>query len=315
MVRKLELDALKNDLSNVKGILSLRTEDDDPIGYLQFKQRENELEATINSFSSTPANKASLAMFFAGQPVQGSRGISADFAGKAVGLIQELVSKQFANIERGQMAHTGPVPLRSNSDLLLTSIARGSVGLVLEEADRNDSLTESELSVAVSRVTDDIIQTTKTDATKFDELLSEVDDRYFASLGALFKLFDDSHATVRLVEQEVDVELDSVAIHRGRERTDAAIIKDDEGVEMTGRLFLLPTTRKFELALSGQQETIHGNVSREFAIEHLEEMRTTNDIVNRDWIVKVKERTITRPGKAPQIRYTLKGLVRAISLT
>jgi hypothetical protein len=161
-------------------------------------------------------------------------------------------------------------------------------------------------------VADDIIQTTQADATKFDELLSEVDERYFAALGALFRLFDDSHAIVRLVEQETDVELGNEAIHRGRERTDAAIIKDDDGVEMTGRLFLLPATRKFELAISGRNETIHGNVSREFASEHLEEIRTTDDVVNRDWIVKVKERTITRPGKAPQTRYTLKGLVRPL---
>jgi hypothetical protein len=203
--------------------------------------------------------------------------------------------------------------MKSNSDMLLTNIARGSVGLILEEADRNDSLTESELAVAVRKVANDIVNTTQADATAFEELIEDVDSRYFASLGALFKLFDDSHSTVRLVESAMDVQLDAPSIHRGRERTDAAIIDDDDGVELQGRLFLLPATRKFELALTGEGETIHGNVSREFASAHLEAIHATDDVVNRDWVVRVMVRTIKRPSKAALVKYTLCELVHSVA--
>ena len=215
MVRKLELEALANDLGAVQTLLSRRTPDSDPIGYMQFASRVTEIEQSIHELAATPQNKASLAMFFAGEPVQGSRGVNADFAGKAIGLFPDLVSKQFASTERGSLAQTGPIPMKSNSDMLLTNIARGSVGLILEEADRNDSLTESELAV--------------------------------------------------------------------------------------------------ELALTGEGETIHGNVSREFASAHLEAIRATDDVVNRDWVVRVMVRTIKRPGKTALVKYTLKGLVRPVA--
>lgn len=308
MVRKLEMEALATDLASVRSLLSKRTPETDPIGFLQFSSRAAELELQLASLDQTPTTKASLAVFFAGEPVLGSRGIRADFAGRAVNLFQELIAKQFATMERGAMAGVGPVPLRGNSDMLLTDVVRGSVGVVLEEADRNESLTESELSVAVRKVADDIQQTTAADATAFEELLGEVDDRYFAALSQLFKLFDDSHATVRLVESDHDVELDSLAIHRGRERTDAAITNDNDDVRLAGHLWLLPAARRFELKVTGSEETIQGTVSKEFAREQLERLRAEN-VVNRDWIVRLKMRTITRPSRAPQIRYTLLGLI------
>ena len=216
MVRKLELDALNADLASVRRLLSRRTAVTDPIGHAQFTERMSELEGAIIDLQGTPSHKASLAMFFAGAPVQGAKGIRADFAGKAVHLVQDLIAKQFASDTLGEIADRGPIPLRTNSDMLLTDLARGSVGLILEEANQNDSLTDSELSVALHKVTGDIALAAEVDATNFEEFLGYVDYRYFASLSALFKLFDESRATVRLVETDTDFELDSSAIHRAR---------------------------------------------------------------------------------------------------
>lgn len=309
MVRRLELEAVRQDLSAVQKLLANRTPESDPIGHLQFSSKATELERRLTELNDTRETKASLAIFFSGEPVHGSRGVRAEFAGKAVNLVQELISKQFASMELGSMAGTGPVPLRGNSDMLLTDVARGSVGVILEEAERNESLTESELSVAVSKVAEDILQTSQADATAFEELLAEIDDRYFSTLSQLFKLFDDAHATVRVVDRDHDLELDAVAVHRARERTDAAVISDNDDVRMEGHLYLLPTTRRFELHTSG--ETIHGVVSGEFARDHLEQLRADN-VVNRDWLVRMKKRTITRPNRAPQHRYTLRGLIRQL---
>jgi hypothetical protein len=312
MGRKVESDVIATDLAAVRKMLTRRSAATDPLGYAQFQARAERLERQLNELGQEQRNKASLSIFFSGEPVVGSRGIRADFAGKAVNVFQELIAKQFANMEVGAMAGTGPVPFRTASDMLLTDIARGSVGLVLEEADLNDSLTDSELKVAVHRVAEDIKQTALPDATAFEQMLGEVDNRYFTALGALFKLMDDSHATVRLVENEEEFELDAPAIHRARERTDAAITNDDDNVRLQGRLFLLPVARRFELALSGEGVTIQGSVSREFAHQHLEELSRASDVNNHDWIVRVKQRTILRPNKAPQTRYTLLRLVEPV---
>lgn len=311
MVRKLEIEALKSDLASVRGLIARRTPETDPIGFLQYSSRAEQIERQLEEVESLPENKASLAVYFAGAPVQGSRGIAAGFAGKAVNLFQELVSKQFATLERGAMANVGPVPLRGNSDLLLTNVARGSFGVILEEAESNDSLTESELRVAVAKVAQDIEGTAQVDATAFEEMLGEVDARYFATLSQLFKLFDESNATVRLVESQNDISLDSQAVHRGRERTDAAIVNDDDNIRFSGRLFLLPAARKFELKVIGTGESIHGNVSSEFTRAHLERVGV-EEIVNRDWMVRLKSRSITRQNGTTQVRHTLMGLVETV---
>lgn len=311
MVRKLELDVISNDLVAVKKLLARRTEETDPIGFMQYTLRAQELERQLAELGALPLTRASLAVFFGGSPVQGSRGVRADFAGKAVNLIQDLVAKQFATLERGVLAGVGRLPLRGNSDLLITDLARGSVGIVLEEAETNESLVASELTVAVHKVTADIAETGKVDATAFEELLGEVEPRYFASLTDFFRLLDDSHATARFVEAEQDFELDIDAIRRGRERTEAAITNDDDAVRYEGRLYLLPTQRKFELTVLGSGDAIYGNVSREFASANLEQLRADN-VVNHDWAVRMKVRTITRPNRPPQIKYTLMGLVEEI---
>jgi len=242
----------------------------------------------------------------------GARGVKAEFAGKAVDIFQELVAKQFANNELGSIASRGPVPLRANSDLLVTHIARGSVGLILEEADQNDSLTRSQLSVAVDKVTQDIAQITEVNSDGFEALITEIDNRYFSSLGSLFRLLDDSGATVRLVEGDQDLQLDSLAIHRGRERTASATIEDKDNVRLIGQLYLLPAHRKFELVLPNSGEIIYGNVSGEFAKQHLEALTNMGEVIGQEWQVRLRSRTISRPSREPQITYTLLGLVERV---
>lgn len=312
MVRKLELDALKSDLVGLRRLLSKRTPESDPIGYLQYSSRIQELEEQVGLLDQNPPQKASIALLFSGDPVQGSRGIGASFAGKAVNLFQELVSKQFANLEQGIMAPVGPVPFRGSSDLLVTDVARGSFGVVLEEADRNESLTNSELQVAVHKVAEDIKQTAQTDATAFEEFVGDVDSRYFSALGQLFKLLDDSKATIRMVDHDQEIELDSQSVHRGRERTDMTIVDDDDGIRVPGHLYLLPEARKFELKILGSDETIIGNVAKEFVTEHLKSF-SADSVINKDWVVRLKVRTITKPSRPPQIKHTLLGLVESIS--
>lgn len=305
---KLNREAVERDVAAVRKLLAKRTAETDPIGFAQFSSRLRVLEQELAELHDTPANRANLTVYFAGSPVQGSRGIKADFAGRAVEAVQELVSKQFAQLEVGGMARTGPVAHRDTSDMILTEIARGSVGLVLEEADRNESLTKSELSTAVAKVAEDIDKTADTDATQFDEMLVDVDARYFAALKHFFELLDDARATVRLVDNEREVALDAVAVHRGRERTDAATVRDEDDVRLQGRLFLLPVARRFELRI-GAGESIHGNVSRDYAQQELERLLATTDVVNRDWVVRLRKRTVARPNREPLVRFTLLGLI------
>lgn len=103
MLKKLELQALRADMSAIERLLQGRTSEDDPLGYLQLSKRRQVLSAKLAEIEGAVQHKAAVALFFAGGPVVGSRGIDAAFAGKTVGLFQDLVSKQFAMEEVGEL--------------------------------------------------------------------------------------------------------------------------------------------------------------------------------------------------------------------
>lgn len=308
-MRKLKLDALRADMNSVNRLLTNRTELDDPVGYFQFKNRQQEIQKQIAELKNSPELKGSVALFFSGNPVVGSKGIRADFAGRALEIFQEVVSKQFASEEIGDIHQKGPVPLRTSSDLLITDIARGSVGFVLEEAGQNDTFVQTQLSVVLQHVGDSISITTAPDAQAFDDLLETLDQRQLKALRSFFEHLDAANATMRLVEGDREVTLSSDGIRLARERTSAATIEEHDNDQITGRLYLLPGHRRFELHVGDDPAGISGSVAKEFARDHLQDMQSASDVVGKLWRVRIQIRTIRRPNGQPKLSYTLKGLI------
>lgn len=311
MVKKLELQTLSAEVAAVESLLGRRTFDDDPMGHYQFTQRLADLRQELQNIGEAPDLTGSVALFFTGAPVVGSHGIKADFAGKAVEKFQDIVSKRFAASEVGDLGGRGPVPLRANSDLLLTDVARGSFGVVLEEATDNQALTETQLKIVLDEVVETFGVAAGEDGEPFEELLERIDTRYLRSLGEFFKLLDEEDATVRVVEGEQDRQFTPVEIRRARERTGAAEIEERDNEPLIGRLYLLPAHRRFELVLD-DGETIWGHVSGEFATAHLEAVRGLDDVVGRRWRVRARVRIVTRPNRPPKTTYRLLRLVERL---
>lgn len=312
MIKKLALNSLAADLAAINLLLEDRSAESDPIGFMQFTQRKQDLVKKIEALNAAPELKASVGLFFTGAPVLGSRGIKADFVGKAIEGFQDLVAKQFAAEEIGEAGKRGPIALKKNSDLMLTDIVRGSVGVVLEEANQNEVLTETELKIVVDHVADALINSSGVNSDVFESLLERIDHRYLAALGNLFTLLDEEGALVRIVEGERDIQLDSVAIKRARDRLDSAHIDEDDSREFSGRLFLLPAHRRFELALLDGVNTIYGTVSPEFAKDKLNQLLADGGVVGETWKVRMKVRTITRPNRDPKTTYMLMNLLEEI---
>lgn len=310
MVKKLAYQSMAAEAAAVELLLQGRNAEDDPVGHFQFSRRLARLRTELETLGR-PELTGSVALFFAGSPVVGSLGIKADFAGRAVEMFQDIVSKRFAASEVGDLGGRGPVPLLANSELLLTNVARGSFGVILEEAESNESLTETQMKV----VLDDVVQAINVAATEanepFDELLETIDHRYLRSLGEFFELLDDKAATVRVVEGQQDRQFTSVEIHRARERTSATQIDERDDQRLVGTLYLLPGPRRFELVLD-VGESIWGPVSRQFAAEHLEDVGAANDVVGRRWRIRTRIRTVTRPNRAPKTTYRLLGLIERL---
>lgn len=309
MLKKLELQALRADMSAIERLLQGRTSEDDPLGYLQLSKRRQVLSAKLAEIEGAVQHKAAVALFFAGGPVVGSRGIDAAFAGKTVGLFQDLVSKQFAMEEVGELGRRGPVALQPNSDLLVTNVVRGSVGLLLEEADQNDAFADTQLKVVVDHVIDTMAAAAAPAPDAFEQALEGMAPRFLTALGDFFELMDEQHALLRVVESERELEFNTDAIGRGRERSRAAHIDEEEHDELVGKIFILPESRRFELRIIDGEPPITGTVAREFARRDLETLLAAGNAIGERWRVRIRTRTLTRPTRAPRVTHTLLGMI------
>lgn len=309
MLKKLELQALRADMSAIERLLQGRTSEDDPLGYLQLSKRRQALSAKLAEIEGAVQHKAAVALFFAGGPVVGSRGIDATFAGKTVGLFQDLVSKQFAMEEFGELGRRGPVALQPNSDLLVTNVVRGSVGLLLEEADQNDAFADTQLKVVVDHVIATLAAAAAPAPEPFEQALDGMAPRFLTALGDFFELMDERHALLRVVESELEIEFNTDAISRGRERARAAHIDEEEHDELVGKIFILPDSRRFELRIIDGEPPITGTVAREFARRDLEALLATGNAIGERWRVRIRTRTLTRPTRPPRVTHTLLGMI------
>ena len=312
MLKRLELQSLRADIASVERLLQGRTPDNDPLGFMQLSKRREALEEKLTTVNATVQNKAAIALFFAGGPVVGSRGIDATFAGKTVSLFQDLVTKQFAMEEVGALGTRGPVAMQTNSDLLVTNVVRGSVGLLLEEADQNDVLTETQLKVVVDHVVDTVSAAASPAGEAFERALEGMAPRFLASLGEFFELMDERQALLKLVESEREIDLNSEAIRRGRDRARAAHIDENEHDEFIGRVFILPDSRRFELRIIDGEPPITGGIAREFAKRDLERLLADGNAIGERWRVRMRTRTLTRPTRAPKITHTLLGMIERV---
>lgn len=319
MLKKIKLDTLNADLNSIEIMLSQRTEEDDPIGYFQFEERRNEVLSEIESVSAVIENHAAVGVFFGGKPVVGSRGIEVDFAGKILDDLQSLVSKTFAEKQLGALGQRGPLKLADSSQLLVTDVARGSFGFILEESDNNENIIETPLKETVEKVVDTICRVASKDLMQYEDAISSLDERILVSLKQFFQRLDDSEATVRFVEGEKDFLLDREAISLAKER--ALGIQISETFDrFSGILYLLPEGRRFELVVNnGENDTTYKGGISQFALSQLKGQEDVDsgpinisNVPGRRWEVELAIRKINENSKAPRNVYTLKKFINLI---
>ncbi|MBU9427282.1 hypothetical protein [Burkholderia gladioli] len=317
MLKKLEIDVLMADLASVEAMLASRTEEEDPSGYYQFSARKAQLEEAIARVGDRPETHAELGIFFGGGPVQGSRGINADFAGKALDDLQTLVSKKYSSKEVGPLGARGPVPRADTSQLLITGVARGSFGFVLEESGVDGEIVNTPLKETVDEITDILSRVGAADEAVFDEAASELDERTLVTLKQFFQRLDDSGATMRVVDGSRDFLLDRNAVSIARQRTQAMEI-EERGEELIGTLFLLPNSHRFEFNPTDGRAVMKGtfgsNVVRQ--LEGQAELGQVaidaREIPRRPWRVEIRTREIRERNRAPRQVFTLARLIAPV---
>ena len=312
MLKKLEGDALKADLAAVTALLAARTEDDDPVGWLQFSSRKADLETEIARIEFAPETKATVALFFGGRPVFGSKGIAANFAGKAIDRYQDLLAKRYAALESGPLGDRGRVPTHANAQMLITEVARGSFGFVLEEASETRSFFDTRLKQIVEEISELIYRLSAADDDGFESVAETLDNRLLASLKEFFKTLDDAGATLKLVEGQKEYVLQREDIERAHARADSMEIGEQEQ-EATGVVYLLPDSRRFELYLTDTGTVRKGVITA----DGLKELRGESagipaDVIGRPWRVRLKVREVRQRSGPAKFNYTLTQLIERV---
>jgi hypothetical protein len=315
VLKKLQLDVLKADLAAVDAMLESRSREEDPIGFLQYRSRKNNIEREIAKIGAVIDNHAELGIFFGGGPVQGSRGINADFAGKALDDIQTLISKRFTGKEIGPLKRTGPVPLNDHSQMLVTDVVRGSFGFILSEAGDTVEIMDTPLKDVVDEVSDILSRIGANDEEIFDEAAAQLDERILVTMKQFLQRLDENGATLRVVQGARDFLLDRDAVALARSRVKELEISETV-IERTGRLFMLPDSRRFDLYLdeNGEKVVIKGPVGAPVLkqlsgqLELDEEPIDVNLISSKPWLVELKRREIKERNRQPRYVYTLNRL-------
>ncbi len=125
---------------------------DHPLMSVSFAEREEELKEKIAALPL--GNKeARTVLFFSGEPVQGSMGIDASFAGRVLEPFQSMVMADYADRWHGVVGSRGRRHGEANSRLLLTGLPRGSFGLELTRADNDELFDEGQLADTLAHVT------------------------------------------------------------------------------------------------------------------------------------------------------------------
>lgn len=309
MLKKMEVDALKADLAAVTALLAARTEDDDPVGWLQLSSRKADIENELAQLEAAPETRAAVALFFGGRPVLGSRGIAANFAGKAIDRYQDLLAKRYVALESGPLGDRGPVPQHANAQMLMTEVARGSFGFVLEEASETTSLVDTPLKQVVDEISDLIYRLSAMDETGFEVVAETLDDRLLASLKEFFKLLDDGGATLKLVEGRKEYVLQREDVERARARADSMEIGEREQEE-TGVVYLLPDSRRFELHPTEAGLVRRGTITADCLKELRGETATIPpEVIGRPWRVRLKVREVRQRSGAAKVSHTLTRLI------
>lgn len=316
MLKKLEHDALAADLVAVEALLASRSEDDDPTGYIQYSFRKAELEEELRRLDQRVDRHAELGIFFGGGPVQGSRGINADFAGKALDEVQALITKRYSEVQAGGLRQRGRLPLMDRSKMLLTSVVRGSIGFVLEEASDTAEIVDTPLRTIVDEVSDILVRVGADDEAVFDEAAAALDQRLLATLKKFFVMLDEQQATLRIVNGNRDVLLDRPHVTLARNRVQEIEI-DEHGDEFQGTIFLMPESRRFEMAtvVNGVSTTLVGGVSPEAAAQLAGQQELgvppidARQIPQNPWRAEIQTRQIRERNRAPRYVYTLLRLI------
>ncbi len=202
-----------------------------PLMSMAFTEREKGLQEKLEALPL--GNKeARTILFFSGEPVQGSTGIDASFAGRVLEPFQSMVMADYADRWHGVVGSRGRRTGEAQSRLLLTALPRGSFGLELTKAENDELFEEGQLADTLAHVTRLVESAARSDED-FAAELDETAPRVIQNLRGFLEVVAKGKAGLRLESGDFRCTMDPIQADEAFQRVAGTITNDDE-VELEG---------------------------------------------------------------------------------
>lgn len=299
--------ALQSELASL-GSLIAESDDQDPLGTLSLRQRAEKIQHELDELGEDK-HHADVTLLFYGKPVDGSKGIDAEFAGKALQSYQSALSKHMNSLTGRALGKRGPVPERQLSRMNIVDVVHGSFGFRLEEDNEELQMFDTSLRDAVAAISNIISDFSDPSDAVFERAIEDIDGRTFISVKSFIQLLRNEEARFKVIEDEREIELDEGKVERAYQRVERTDVVEDED-QISGTLVgVMPVARRFEFNLDGTKEIITGPVDARLSADFLERIENDEQVIGRQWRASVRIRTVRRPDGREKIEYILTGLL------
>lgn len=198
---------------------------DHPLMSIAFAEREEELKRKLEELP--PGQKeARTVLFFSGEPVQGSLGIDASFAGRVLAPFQSMVMTDYADRWHGAVGSRGRRLGEADSRLLLTSLPRGSFGLELARAESDDLFADNQMADTLVHVARLVESSSRSDED-FAVELDQTAPRVIQNLREFLEVVAKGKAGLRLESGDFRFAMSPAEANAAYSRVAGTITKED----------------------------------------------------------------------------------------
>lgn len=275
-----------------------------PTMSIAFAEREHELQRQLSALP-LGTKEARTVLFFSGEPVQGSFGIDASFAGRVIEPFQSMVMADYADRWHGVVGQRGRRPGEAQSRLLLTGLPRGSFGLELTRAESDELFGEEQLADTLAHVTRLVEAAARSD----EDFAAELDStapRVIQNLRSFLEVVAKGKAGLRLETGDFRCSLNPVQANEAYERV-AGTITNEETITLRGvHRGILLGSWKFDFT-TDDGDQIGGKIGENLTEERAAELNSKFFNKNCD-AVMLKSTVLFKNGRI-RTTYTLQDLL------
>ena len=276
---------------------------DHPLMSVSFAEREQELQEKIAALP-LGSKEARTILFFSGEPVQGSVGIDASFAGRVLEPFQSMVMADYADRWHGVVGSRGRRPGEAQSRLLLTGLPRGSFGLELARADNDELFEEGQLADTLAHVTKLVEAAARSDED-FAAELDETAPRVIQNLREFLEVIAKGKAGLRLESGDFRCTMNPVEANDAFNRV-AGTITNDELVKLPGVFKgVLLESWKFDF-VTDENNSVGGKIDENLTEEQV--IALNREFFNGRCMASLLKTTVLFKNGRVRTTHTLKGL-------